>query len=287
MLVANARDELKARFIAKRLSARKGGSLLFIARDQPRLAQIAGLVRFFAPTTDILTFPAWDCLPDHCVSPNGQLMAERLQTLARLAEGRGNRPRLVLTTANAVLQRVPTAATVRGGHFRSRAGERLDRDALVDYLGRTGYARTGTVVEPGEYAVRGGLLDVFPTADKQPLRLDFFGSTVETIRTFDPLTQCLARARRAPRDRARQRGGVRSGGDRSLQGRLPPAVRRRHRRPAVRCGQGGPELSRHGALAPALPRAAGDALRLSGRRRRDRLRPSGAGRNCRQGRPDR
>ena len=107
----------------------------------------------------------------------------------RLAAGPGRAKRLVLTTANAIVQKVPPPERVRAAHLRAKAGARVDRDGLVAYLERNGYHRTSAVVEAGDYAVRGGLVDVFPSGQEQPVRLDFFGSTLESIRSFDPLTQ--------------------------------------------------------------------------------------------------
>ena len=188
-LLSHAREGLEARFIARRLARGEAAAVLFIARDQPRLFQLEALVRFFAPNLKILRLPAWDCLPYDRVSPNPELMGERLRVLAALTAHDGRRPLLVLTTANAVLQRLPPAETVRAGHFQVRAGKRVDREGLIAHLERNGYRRQGQVVEAGEYAVRGGLIDVFPTGTETPVRLDFFGPTVESIRSFDALTQ--------------------------------------------------------------------------------------------------
>jgi transcription-repair coupling factor (superfamily II helicase) len=188
-LLANALDGLEGRFLADRLLRGRARQILHVARDQPRMAFVAGVARFFAPRLDIVTVPAWDCLPYDRVSPNAVVMAERLASLARLAEGPGEKPQLVLTTANAVLQKVPTPETVRKATMRVRAGARADRDGIVTFLERNGYRRTGAVVEAGEYAVRGGLIDIFASGQPEPVRLDFFGATVESIRRFDPLSQ--------------------------------------------------------------------------------------------------
>ena len=187
-LVAGVPDLLEGKWLAERLAA-EGGTILHIARDQPRMAHLAAMVRFFNPDALITVFPAWDCLPYDRVSPNGQIMAERLAALGRLAADRDRAARLVLTSANAVLQRVPAPEVVRTAAFALQAGGRIDRDALLAYLERNGYRRTGSVVEAGEYAVRGGLIDLFPAGAATPVRLDLFGATVESIRTFDPLTQ--------------------------------------------------------------------------------------------------
>jgi transcription-repair coupling factor (superfamily II helicase) len=190
ILLANALEGLDAVHLAARLKRGGGaGSLLHVARDGPRLALLERLVRFFAPEVEIVAIPAWDCLPYDRVSPSAAVMAERLRALARLAAGPGRGPRLVLTTANALVQKVPPPELVRAAHFRAAAGQRVDRDALIAYLERNGYHRTSAVVEAGDYAVRGGLLDIFPSGAEQPLRLDFFGSALESVRSFDPLTQ--------------------------------------------------------------------------------------------------
>ena len=133
--------------------------------------------------------PAWDCLPYDRVSPNQDVMADRLDALARLLDRRRRAPRLILTTVNALLQKLPTREVVRSGLFAAAAGDRIDREALLSCLARNGYRRSGTVVEPGEYAVRGGIIDIFPSGVAQPLRLDLFGDVLEAIRGFDPLTQ--------------------------------------------------------------------------------------------------
>ena len=176
-------------YLASRLRRGHASSILHVVRDGPRIAFFAGMVRFFAPEVEIIGIPAWDCLPYDRISPNAAIMAERLRALVRLAAGPGRKPRLILTTANALVQKVPPPDVVRATHFRARAGARVDRDGLLTYLERNGYHRTSAVVEAGDYAVRGGLVDIFPSGLEQPVRLDFFGSTLESVRSFDPLTQ--------------------------------------------------------------------------------------------------
>ena len=136
-----------------------------------------------------------DCLPYDRVSPNGEVAGGRVATLVRLAAGRalnGNSaspPAIVLTTVNAVLQHVPPGVTFHGALFEIKSGGTLDTDAMTAFLARNGYSRTGTVREPGEFAFRGGIVDMFPPGSDMPLRLDLFGDVVERIRNFDPMTQ--------------------------------------------------------------------------------------------------
>lgn len=170
--------------------AREHGCTLVIAADDVNMARIRSGLGFFAPDISCWTFPAWDCLPYDRVSPNRDLLNRRLSVLSALSGGDGaNMPDVVVTTVSAVLQRVIPKHVLRGRVMTVGAGDEVPVDGIIGFLGENGYARTDTVLEPGEYAVRGGILDVFPAGHGQPVRLDFFGDEVEAIRTFDPETQ--------------------------------------------------------------------------------------------------
>jgi len=167
-----------------------GQPLLHIARDDARLAALAEALSFFAPDIEILRFPAWDCLPYDRVSPQSEIVARRMATLGSLIKGRETaRPRVVLTTVNAALQRVPPHALLEQGVWSAKVGDRIDLDGLTRYLTVNGYDRTGTVREPGEYAIRGGIVDLYPPDGDNPFRLDMFGDTLDGIRTFDAENQ--------------------------------------------------------------------------------------------------
>jgi transcription-repair coupling factor (superfamily II helicase) len=161
---------------------------VFVARDGRRLAEVEQALRFFAPDIEVLEFPAWDCLPYDRVSPHPAVVARRMATLTRLTEPIGN-PTVLLTTVNAILQRVPPRAAIAGGSLVAKVGDEIGMDALVAWLEGNGFTRTATVREAGEYAVRGGILDLFAANSDDPLRLDFFGNALETVRTFDADTQ--------------------------------------------------------------------------------------------------
>ncbi|MGI9509560.1 MAG: transcription-repair coupling factor, partial [Geminicoccaceae bacterium] len=188
-LVAGAVDGLDALYLAEQAKAETSGLFVHVARDAPRADQIAERLRFYAPELDVAVLPAWDCLPYDRVSPNGDVMARRLEVLSRLLGQGGAKPDLLIVTVNALLQKLPTADAIRSGLFAAKTGEKIDREQLLTCLARNGYHRVGTVVEPGDYAVRGGIIDIFPTGAEQPLRLDLFGDELEAIRGFDPLTQ--------------------------------------------------------------------------------------------------
>ncbi|UTW57753.1 transcription-repair coupling factor [Kordiimonas sp. SCSIO 12603] len=163
--------------------------LLHIARDDSRLANLKGAVKFFAPSLDVIDFPAWDCLPYDRVSPQPDIVSKRMAALSRLSVKRLKAPRLVLTTVNAILQRVAPMKAVKEATFHAEPGDTVDMAALTDFLASNGYNRSSQVMEPGEFAVRGGLIDIYPPAYKEPIRLDFFGDELDTIRRFDPLDQ--------------------------------------------------------------------------------------------------
>ena len=172
----------------------RGAPILHIARDANRLVTLEDALAFFAPDVTVLTFPAWDGVPYDRVAPNADTIARRIATLSELThrETAGNKSSLiVLTTVNAVVQRVPPRAFIAASSVRLAAGNAVSMQKLVERLEVSGYGRAGTVTDPGQYAVRGGILDLYPPG-AQPVRLDFFGDTLESIRAFDPETQRTA-----------------------------------------------------------------------------------------------
>ena len=168
--------------------AKHTGTVLHVARDDSRMARLSEALAFFAPGVELLRFPAWDCLPYDRVSPNPEIVSERIATLARLLEP-ARKPRLVLTTVNALVQRVPPRHAFEGANLVLREGGATDPAAITAFLEANGYGRAGTVMEPGEYATRGGIIDIFPAGEPEPVRLDMFGDTIESLRRFDPSTQ--------------------------------------------------------------------------------------------------
>ncbi len=170
--------------------------VLAVLRDGERARRLASALAFFAPELRPLSFPAWDCLPYDRASPDPSLAGRRLAVLGELCrEGRPGGA-LVLASAGALLQRLPAPAALRPLRRRLAAGERVDGDALIAALMEMGYERVGTVMEPGNVARRGDIVDVFPASGQEPLRIDFFGDEIESIRAFDPLSQ-RSSARRA------------------------------------------------------------------------------------------
>src|SRR5437868_9900543 len=165
-------------------------SLAVVCRDGARMQQLARSLEFFAPDLPVMQFPAWDCQPYDRVSPHGGVLAQRLTTLAKLSRLTGSdKPLIVLTTVNAITQRVPTRDLVASQALSVAPGNVVPMDSITAWLEHNGYSRSSTVREPGEYAVRGGILDLFPAGLDMPVRFDFFGDSLESIRSFDAETQ--------------------------------------------------------------------------------------------------
>lgn len=165
------------------------GLHLHIARDDRRLDELQAAVAFFAPDIAIVPFPSWDTVPYDRTSPNPEIVSKRITALGKLAVGGRKRPTLVLTTINAILQRVPPRSFIRGAVKTIAPGQRLDPADLIKRLEAYGYDRSSNVMEPGEYAQRGGIIDLYPPGRSNPMRLDFFGDQLETIKAFDAETQ--------------------------------------------------------------------------------------------------
>ena len=177
-------------YVAAEAALRAKGLVLFVAADDARAAVALQSAGFFAPDLTILHFPAWDCLPYDRVSPRSDIESCRLASLAALAGREENSgAALVITTVNAVLQRVPPRQMIAESSFLARTGHEVNRDQLTRFLVRNAYSNTGTVREPGEFAIRGGIVDLWPPGRDEPLRLDFFGPELESIRRFDAESQ--------------------------------------------------------------------------------------------------
>ena len=176
-------------WLAAEAAERLKGLVVFVAQDGVRAASVADCIRFFAPSLDVLEFPAWDCLPYDRMSPSPDIESHRLATLARLARrGKDAGAAVVVTTVNAILQRVPPRESIAGASFSAKAGGTVRHDDLAHFLAGNGYVRAGTVREPGDFALRGGIVDLWPPGF-EPLRLDFFGDRLDAIRAFDAETQ--------------------------------------------------------------------------------------------------
>ncbi|WP_209503775.1 transcription-repair coupling factor [Ruegeria sp. HKCCSP335] len=168
--------------------ARSKGPVAHVARDDKRMEAMRSALAFFAPQMPVFVFPGWDCLPYDRVSPNADISAARVATLAALVHQMPQQY-VLLTTLNAATQRVPAREVLREAAFTARVGHRIDETALRNFLVRMGFTQSPTVMEPGDYAIRGGIIDIFPPGETGPVRLDLFGDVLDGARRFDPASQ--------------------------------------------------------------------------------------------------
>ncbi|MDX2205742.1 MAG: transcription-repair coupling factor [Hyphomicrobiaceae bacterium] len=194
-VLAGVPDGLVPLVLAQLLEEQGGGApiAIHVARDDRRMEAITEGLKFFAPNVRVIPLPAWDTVPYDRIGPNPEIVATRVASLARLVAQARKQPTLLLTTTNAILQRLPPRDFIRKSLRTLAAGQRMDMGELTRRLNLAGYQRTGTVMEAGEFAVRGGILDLFPPGRSAPVRLDFFGDTLEHIKAFDPETQRTAK----------------------------------------------------------------------------------------------
>ncbi|MGB7316952.1 MAG: transcription-repair coupling factor [Planktotalea sp.] len=185
--VSGAPEGFDARLILNELEA-GSGPVCHIARDDKRMVAMQDALRFFAPDMPVLVFPGWDCLPYDRVSPNADISAARMATLAALVHAMPERF-ILLTTLGGATQRLPARTVLREAAFSAQVGGRVDEKALRHFLVRMGFVQSPTVMEPGDYAVRGGIIDIFPPGELGPIRLDLFGDVLDGARRFDPATQ--------------------------------------------------------------------------------------------------
>jgi transcription-repair coupling factor (superfamily II helicase) len=186
--LAGAPEGFDARLLAEIAARCSGKPVIHVALDDTRAAVMADALAFFAPDCEVVNFPAWDCLPYDRVSPHSDIVAQRIAALARLRQ-RFTGPCVVLTTVNAIVQKTLPPDILEQASLNAEIGGTLPVEKLRNFLAQNGYVNAGTVREAGEFAVRGGIVDLYPPGYDAPLRLDYFGDDIDSIRVFDPLTQ--------------------------------------------------------------------------------------------------
>ena len=175
-------------FVLATVIQERASTGVFIARDDRRAEAMKSSLAFFAPEIHALDFPAWDCLPFDRISPRPMISAKRMKVLSELVrEPEG--PAIVITTVSALGQRVPPGEAVAARCFSATAGSPVNHAQMLEYFRHMGFSRAQSVTEPGDYAIRGGLIDVFLPGYDSPLRLDFIGDTLDSIRLFDAESQ--------------------------------------------------------------------------------------------------
>ena len=187
LILSNVPEGMDALVLSQEAAGMGKGQILHIARDDIRMDNIAELISYFQPNLDVITFPAWDCLPYDRVSPNQDILARRMTSLIKILNP--EKTQVIISTINAVTQRIPAKETIQNASFNSSVGDVLDTKGLTNYLSHNGYTRASTVVDPGDYAIRGSIIDIFPPGVEKPVRIDLWGDEIDTIKVFDPISQ--------------------------------------------------------------------------------------------------
>ena len=181
---ASADALLLARFAELRQA--QAGVTAIVCAEPADTQRLEGELGFFRPALRVAVFPDWETLPYDNFSPHQDLISERLATLWRIRQGDVD---VVLLPASTALVRLAPPSFMAAYTFNFKQGERLDEAGFKAQLTLAGYTHVGQVVSPGEYAVRGSLIDLFPMGSAVPYRVDLFGDEIDSIRTFDPDTQ--------------------------------------------------------------------------------------------------
>lgn len=176
-------------FWLSRFVGKLGSNLLYVVSDGLAVRQTASLLAFFAPKAEILTFPAWDTVPYDRVSPNAEVVANRIRTLDALLNRQNNTPKIVIASIGAVLQKLPPKKIFLNTGRTLQVGQKIGLTEFLHYAALNGYSRVEQVMENGEYAVRGDIIDIFPMGSNMPIRIDFFDDEIEKMRFFDAYTQ--------------------------------------------------------------------------------------------------
>ena len=187
MALAEPPEALAALLLARWPAGAPGRSLLHVARSETRADRIARAARSFAAGCEVLSLPPWDCLPYDRASPSRAVMGQRIGVFSRLTQPAPSGGRLVVATVESLLQRMPPCSVWPEIQFRIEPGQAVED--LKVWLIRAGYLLDERVDEPGEAAIRGEVVDIFPAAGEGPLRLEVEDGRIGGIRRYDPLDQ--------------------------------------------------------------------------------------------------
>ena len=172
-----------------RLADRLKTPVVVIANNSRRMKLLQDEIAFFIrdhSTAPLLSLSDWECLPYDVVSPQPEIISDRLRTLAQIPHLEQG---ILLSTVPALMQRLPPSKYISGHSFFLETGQIVDPDNLRKRLQEAGYLAVSQVLCQGEYAIRGGVIDIYPMGSSDPFRLDLFGNQLETIRLFDPESQ--------------------------------------------------------------------------------------------------
>ena len=165
---------------------RHGGMLLAVVRDTHGAASLENDLRVLAGDLPVLHFADWETLPYDLFSPHPDIVSQRVAALFRLPTVKRG---VLVVPVSSLMQRLPPPEWIAGNALDLRKGQKLDLDAEKRRLEASGYRNVPQVLDPGDFAVRGALLDLFPMGSDTPYRIELFDDVVDTLRSFDPETQ--------------------------------------------------------------------------------------------------
>ena len=180
--------EFRAFALSKIFESSDKSTHIHILRREGELKQFSDMLKFFNDKVEVIVYPAWDCLPYSNISPRKEIISKRYSAL-RALEGVGKYYKIVLLSVDSVIQKIVPIQEILKKSFSLKINQKVILSNLIEWLEKMGYSRQTNVYSIGEYALRGGILDVFVPEIKYPIRLDFFGTKLEKIRTFDPSSQ--------------------------------------------------------------------------------------------------
>ena len=182
----SVRPEYRPFFLSEVFEPEK--QCLFIVETEAHMRHLAQGLKATLPKVPCLPFPSWDCLPYDRSPPRVHLTAERTKTLIDLAE-KPQESVIVIAPVKSFIQRLPPKTSFLNRQLTLHTGEEVTVQNIIDHLIKNQFLRVETVREPGEFSTRGSLMDIFPSPLEAPVRIDFFGDTIDSIHPFDPLTQ--------------------------------------------------------------------------------------------------
>ena len=175
---------------ARKHLAQNSTPLIFVTHHDKQLAALTKAAQFFLPEINVVTFPAWDCMPYDRSAPARAILSKRASALCEILRlNSAKKPLIVLTTASSFIQKLPPPSQFAGKELHLQVGDEVAHDIIADYLVEYGYRRASKVMEAGEFAMRGNIIDLYPANANAPYRLDLFGETIESIKQIDPITQ--------------------------------------------------------------------------------------------------
>ncbi|WP_194847260.1 transcription-repair coupling factor [Candidatus Neptunochlamydia vexilliferae] len=163
----------------------KTGKNILVITGGERETRLFDDLEFFAKGA--LSFPAWELLPGEEIAPSPDIVGKRLEILHTLLKDK--KPQIVLTPLQGILQKVSDKALLEEKMLEVKKGDEMPFDLLPEFLVDLGYRRETVAADKGQFAIRGGIVDVFPLSSFDPYRIDFFGDEIDTIRTYDPISQ--------------------------------------------------------------------------------------------------